>query len=845
MPDGQGHVTDVVKYESQPLLKRRSCELVNTPSPCVKKALFHLERLKGLMRNAGSGEPEQIVSYHEHIENPENDRPIRKQLRFLTPAIADTPSSDNDSVLSQGEMSVQGIGALVQLDGDEIAGLLKRIQLTPKEVFSQVAELILRLENDRSSIEAALARERNRVKNLSAKIDAVTRRRMIQLPQAVQKEHDACAFDISELQWHVSYTERQLERSKENVEVAQVLNDSLKEDINFVKKHCPLVEEKLTIEKEAMKKIKTMQKNTDDELTDAQIVLDKAEATYQKAVEKAEIERKSTKEDLDTVHGQLTLLKKDLTHSKAMYQAYVKKAEQSREKLENQGTELSELEKKAEEVREAEQNEVYRIEELRDIVKQVEFETGEITKQKTILEDGLEKLHKDKRSKIYDLEVEYKGALRTLRELQEVNRDMKYDIEDMSEEIKTCDKAMMKSEREIDRYRKERERCEKQLKLANEEVTNIAMINMELKNQLEKEEIKSQSVEDALKSTSENLRKQVNDEMRQRTALEVRRQQNSKALLKGKTENVKKKAKIEKNLENSKQAVNKVATEVQKLQREHEKTVEMINGLEGQLTEVNREHEMTEKVLSAEKKEIEPVEHKLQEEQMSLKEKIKEMEFEESQMTQKLKDMKISQAAMQKRKNATETSIAKLKEEFDELQIQLSCGEKSNANLESQLEETKRRVAEREKQHKELMKEREAVKQQLEESMKAEHASNHELAQKYRQLQSEHIDLKNRLMTLYDTKVKLEISIKDHKQLLTLQEKLNHALKQYYHDRAEFNKAGLTKFHVRSHDNTDLMVNVQHGLDLALDNISLFLRSQIDGTAVDRVHQAAMNWLNA
>ena len=38
-----------------------------------------------------------------------------------------------------------------------------------------------------------------------------------------------------------------------------------------------------------------------------------------------------------------------------------------------------------------------------------------------------------------------------------------------------------------------------------------------------------------IQSTSETLRKQVNEEMRQRAALEVRRVQNTKALSKGKT----------------------------------------------------------------------------------------------------------------------------------------------------------------------------------------------------------------------------------------------------------------------------------------------------------------------
>ena len=44
MPDTT--VAQNEKFELFKVSKRRSCELVNTPSPCVHKALFHLERLK-------------------------------------------------------------------------------------------------------------------------------------------------------------------------------------------------------------------------------------------------------------------------------------------------------------------------------------------------------------------------------------------------------------------------------------------------------------------------------------------------------------------------------------------------------------------------------------------------------------------------------------------------------------------------------------------------------------------------------------------------------------------------------------------------------------------------------
>jgi len=40
-----------------------------------------------------------------------------------------------------------------------------------------------------------------------------------------------------------------------------------------------------------------------------------------------------------------------------------------------------------------------------------------------------------------------------------------------------------------------------------------------------------------------------------------------------------------------------------------------------------------------------------------------------------------------------------------------------------------------------------------------------------------------------------------------------------------------------------MMRDVHKGLEIAIDNISLFLKSQLDGTAVNRVHKAAQEWL--
>lgn len=824
--------------------KRRSCELVNTTFPCVKKALHHLNNLNVILREHG-GFYEQPETYSTS-EPPVGKSALYKRLRFATPPLS--IASESDTVFDD-DLSIRGMGGQhLALESESDASErsyspAKRHQLTPQEVLNQVAELILRLENDRILTEKKLENEKLKLKGLNDKISAMTQRRLVQLPIAVQKEHDACARDIVELQWHVSYTQRQLDRIKDQVQVAQVLNTSLKDDIDFVKKHCPLVEEKLSIEKEAMKNIKNMQAETSQELATARLDLDKEETRYQNAVEEAEAERKKTKGNLEIKRNKLSTLKKELHHAEVMHTAYVKKVEQSRQKLSAQEEDLLSLQDKTEQLREDEQKEMYKIELLRDQVKQVEFETGEVTKQKQTLETSIKQMQGDMEDKLSELETIYKGKLRELRESQEKNREMTYDIEDTEDQIKAHDKAITKTEKEIDRYKKERDRCEQLLKNATDEVANVSMVNSELRNTLEKEEAKSQALEDALKSTSETLRKQVNEEMRQRAALEVRRVQNTKALSKGKTENVKKQAKVTKSLEDSKQAVDKVKAEVKELEEQHEKSLEVIAKLESELSAIISEHETKEKMLTGERDSIQPTETALQNEQISLKKEIKEIEQEESQMSQKLNDMKVSQAAMQKRIKNTEAHIEKLKEELDELQIRYETGETTNKNMQSQVESAGKRIAEREKQHQEIVKERMKVKEELKEKVRLEVEENARLAFEYRCLQSEHIDIKNRLMTLYDQRIEIQINIKDHKQLVVQQEKLNHALKQYYFDRGEYNKAGLNKFHIRSKANTELMKKVQSGLDISLENISLFLKSQTDGSAVNRVREAATNQL--
>ncbi|NXK16434.1 CC178 protein, partial [Arenaria interpres] len=119
----------------------------------------------------------------------------------------------------------------------------------------EVTELIKRLEADREEAEKALELEKQRGKKLCMKIDCMSLWRLQQIPAAVQKEYDMCIQDTLELQWHLDCKRRQRQQLQNQILQTETANREIQEDIDFMKKHSPLLEEKLILEGEAVKEV--------------------------------------------------------------------------------------------------------------------------------------------------------------------------------------------------------------------------------------------------------------------------------------------------------------------------------------------------------------------------------------------------------------------------------------------------------------------------------------------------------------------------------------------------------------------------------------------------------------
>ncbi|NWX78362.1 CC178 protein, partial [Alca torda] len=213
--------------------RHRSCAFVNTPSPCINKAIHHIQELELKV--------EKCFEQYGYVFKEEKIPRITEQV---------TAESIKDIWLSLStKLDIKEANVSCE-DGKTLT-----LKQETEALLLEVTELIKRLEDDREEAEKALELEKQRGKKLGMKIDCMSLWRLQQLPAAVQKEYDMCVQDTLELQWHFDCKSRQLRQLQNQILQTETVNRKIQEDIDFMKKHSPLLEEKLILEGEAVKEV--------------------------------------------------------------------------------------------------------------------------------------------------------------------------------------------------------------------------------------------------------------------------------------------------------------------------------------------------------------------------------------------------------------------------------------------------------------------------------------------------------------------------------------------------------------------------------------------------------------
>lgn len=88
-------------------------------------------------------------------------------------------------------------------------------------IVNEVLNLILRLEYQRQRAESMLINERFVLDKLKSNIESMALLKARSLPVKVQAEHDACVNDITELNWHISFSQKTERKLLKRCEIAE------------------------------------------------------------------------------------------------------------------------------------------------------------------------------------------------------------------------------------------------------------------------------------------------------------------------------------------------------------------------------------------------------------------------------------------------------------------------------------------------------------------------------------------------------------------------------------------------------------------------------------------------
>ncbi|KAK2177698.1 hypothetical protein NP493_583g01064 [Ridgeia piscesae] len=842
------------------LLQRHSWDTSQTISPSVRQAVAHLELLQDIIEDWYAESEQRIASritsgkagsIKSHGSEGLGTSPRCREMRFIGSAsqsirgALSSATSRHTSATShrpETQLSVYGVGGItdtVVASKPPMEGLqIDLPYLGADDVIEEVVVILAKLEKDRMETRSSLQKERDRGKKLRSKIDTLAQDRLINLPKAVQKEHEACAMDISELKWTVSYRGRYEARFKEKVEVAEALNQKLEEDIDFVKKHVPLVAEKLELERGAMDRIKRAQEDTAEELDTTVQRCKSVVVKHGEAHVKADTERVTIKNDLEVVNTELNTIHEELETEKATHEAYVEQVDTYQKNLEESEQELKVLLVREENCRVAEELQRTKVVHLqkqvadkKEIQKQLEHENFKLCAEREMKKKGFLKEEKDLLRTLDEKEDKLKRTTISNKEIDMIISDTYAAIEKSKAQTKA-------NQRNVDRIAKEQKNTWSQVELTSLELNAQKEANTEMSTRLSDEEERCLMMEQKIRALAEALTSQVKEEIHHRSVIasHISAQSSEYAStihdLRAMSDKADKKAK------EVDQAVQIVSEKVEKLRSIHKKITENIESLQTELVELDRAEKKMLEETSKEKKQLLPNHANAKAVLGDLDRKLQDMAQLVDQMCKKMDDMASETTVMNRKIHNSEKAIKEIEHEIEERKIQHKNKEELSISLKDSLKQIKDRIIDHDIEQKEHIKVRKEVLEQHKVDLEKCLSFNTDVAAKYRQLQNEFIALKNKHLDKLDARIQVEHAIADLKKLNCLQKKLHFALQLYYKYRGEYNEGEVARMEQESHANTAKVGELQGTMDGQLELIADFLLNQMDGNTIRQMAMA-------
>ncbi|XP_040289322.1 coiled-coil domain-containing protein 178 isoform X2 [Bufo bufo] len=730
---------------SSDTLRRRSCELVNTPLPCVNKALSHIDKLEGKIREWFLQHEDMAQSNGVQWSSCGSSEDAVRVAPVETPAL-----------------QIRGIG-ISDKDFPEQNEDLSMKEDT-KAVLSEVVQLIWRLEADRQEAEEALKLERQRKGRLITQIDVLSQWKLHNFPEAVQKEYDACAQDLSELQWHIWVKKQELDKALEIMAKTEAVKSRLDEKITFIKKHRPLLDDKLHLEGDATSKIKQAQAEATALLNEAETKRKSAQMTFSKVTAEANQERNGMAAKLADIKKNLQYCRDNLSNSEKTWAEYSVDLLNTDKQIENGKKLYRDLLSEKQQLIDNENSLNHQVNDLKYELDDEEKKYKDLSNMYSKLSQEVAILELDFQTQLSNLEQQLHKKLHALRGLEYENKTLDLENEDMSMKTANSHKTRSKLEAEIKRMQKSQLRNEEQTNMATKELSHVSVSHAASKRKLSELEDRSSKEESRLKNLADTLRKQTIEEVKTAQLTQARinriiaeRNQKEKEYNMMKEELVK-------TVDETEQPVAVLEAEISKLTSLHAKKAETLKNIRQQKMQCDEDFNLTNQQLTHQRDDLQQQLEDTQVKRTVVSEQLKNTIERTENFQKSAKDLIQYGNVIEKAIKSTENAIAMLQQNSNLLELKLKDLKDTSEHVIRQIELYTQRMKTEDEDNDVQMRIRQQMQKQSSKALKTALEENVALAKEYQTLQTSYLDEKDKLMVKYESRVNLEATLRDYLQ---------------------------------------------------------------------------------
>ncbi|XP_042284548.1 coiled-coil domain-containing protein 178 [Thunnus maccoyii] len=782
--------------------RRRTCALLNSPSPSVNQAIYHIQELKMKVENWC----QQSGKYQPHINQDKHQ--YSETLRFQS------RDSDTEPVMST-KLFVEGI-AISTRESCPLSPLLKKIN----DVLGEVVYLIERLEADRQYAEEGLHKEKRRKRFLESKVDCISLWKQQEHSFVVQKEHEACIRDITELKWQLKLEREKLDQVQEKLSHAEILNQHLHEDISFAKKQIPIVRENLEIQRGIINQINTVQAEADKVHSKTKNDLTLVERESKKMQLDANNEKKSLDHVLLAMKNQLANRLEDLNKLKMFENelcAEIKDAEKMIALTEEQCAAITQ---RIPEIMELEKAEKDRISQLKFQI-EGEMQKSKKLKEKLIaLQEDIEKTKLNGEAEVSCVEEQLLSKRNAFAALRKENMEYEQNLEDYKIKISESEKAVKQMREERKQMLQKIIDNDEHWERAREEVTKVVAQHSVTQTKLEEQEQLTFMEEQRARKEIENLRKDLTGQM---TALEV---------LKSQCANVSDELHRQ---QRSSELANK------KLQNEYENVSSTTKALDTQIEKMKKLTEHFEKVQSEHNNILANLERekKLKCDHLKAAQDlhtatIKRYDITLSRtndLTKKCEEYRNASDKMDKIVESMPDVIAELQSALEVVEFKDKSAALIMSTLQSDINNCLQRTQRSMQTHTAHVTAREKEMEDTKGALIIALKENKQLASEYEGLKKILMEAKQEAVSALTKKNHAHKSFQYYTQLSLLQKRMHKALVKYFKQRSLYSQAELDRCQSLSQETDQKIKTAQEGLSEEIQLISAFLQSLTDDSA--------------